>query len=42
MLGEDDELPTMAVRIEHLRVILQKPRELFPFLIRSTATNFQG
>ncbi len=42
MFGKDDQLATMAVGIEHLRMILQQPGELFPFLVRSTATNCQG
>ena len=42
MFGEDDQLATMAVGIEHLRMILQQPGELFPFLVRSAATNLQG
>src|SRR5208282_3605376 len=39
MFGKDDQLTTMAVGIEHLRMILQQPRQLFPFLVRSAATN---
>ena len=42
VLGEDDHLATVAVRIEHLGVILQQPGELFPFLVRSAATNLQS
>jgi len=30
VLGEDDELPAMAVGVEHLRVVLEQPGEFIP------------
>ena len=42
VLGENDEFPTVAVSIEHLRLVLKKGRELIPFAIGSGLSNTEG
>ena len=39
VLGEDDHLAAMALRIEHLGVVLQERRKLLPFLVCSAAAD---
>src|SRR5450830_846133 len=33
VLGEDDELPSVAIQVEHLALVLQKARKLVPFSV---------
>src|SRR5712664_1133366 len=39
VLGEHDELTSMPVGVEHLRVLLEQLRELLPLLVRPTTTH---
>ena len=42
VLGEDDELATVAVRVEHLAVVLEQARELLPLLVAAGDAHLVG
>ena len=42
VLGEDDHLSPVAMRIKHLGVVLEEGRQFLPLLVRSAAADFQS